>query len=133
MNTVPLDELFPTAFTVASVDNFDMLQSHSAVYCGNQHHSYHGTTVQVVQPNPNNEICHGNGEQTILPTTTLPSASDLPSNGFLGEQSHAGNPQSVHNTVCKCVLQLSPDRSPHKVVKIGSKRQRTVTVRNLTS
>ena len=39
------DELFPAVLIVASVDNFDMPQSYTAVYCGNQQHSYHVTTV----------------------------------------------------------------------------------------
>jgi len=30
-------------------------------------------------------------------------------------------------------MQLSPDRSPHKFGKTGSKRQRTVNIKNLTS
>ena len=39
------DELSPAVFTVVSIDNFDMLQSHTAVNCGNRHHSYYVTTI----------------------------------------------------------------------------------------
>lgn len=40
------------AFTVVSTDNLDYVHSYAQVYCGKQQSSWHGTTVQVVQPQP---------------------------------------------------------------------------------
>ena len=37
-------------FTVATTDNNDFLQSHASMYAGIQYRSWHGTSVQVIQP-----------------------------------------------------------------------------------
>lgn len=59
------------AFTVVSMDNIDFLQSSAIIYCGDQSRSWHGTTVQAVQPFVSEEtlaIVHS----TMIPTSSLP-------------------------------------------------------------
>ena len=102
------DSLSQNVFSIASVDNFDMLQSHAAVYCGDQQRSYHGTTIQLVQPDPSSTL-----EPQSVPTHHQ-------------TQCHTGDTQ------WKRKLSHSPANSPHKHGKVGPKRPRTVATRNLT-
>lgn len=89
----------PNIFTFASVDHFDMLQTHAAVYTGHQHRSFHGTTVQLVQPNATLQFSSSN--------------MDLPSQLSLCD---LNNRRSRSDT---------PSNSPHKHGKVGPKRRRT--------
>ena len=51
----PENECSPTSFTIMSIDNIDFfLHSYATVFCGDQKRSCHGTTIQVVQPQPTN-------------------------------------------------------------------------------
>ena len=49
-------ECHPHSLTIVSADNIDFLHSYTQVFCGNQTSSWHGTTVQAVQPKPSLHI-----------------------------------------------------------------------------
>ena len=44
--------LVPNGFTIARADNLDFQQPQATVYSGDQSQSWHGTTMQLVQPRP---------------------------------------------------------------------------------
>lgn len=48
----PEHECVNNALTIISVDNIDFQHSYARVFCGKQTSSWHGTTVQAVQPKP---------------------------------------------------------------------------------
>ena len=48
--------LVEKAFTVASTDNVDFLQSSATVYSSDQHRSWHAASIQLVQPMPDTAV-----------------------------------------------------------------------------
>ena len=88
------DDLSSDVFTVVSADNFDLLQSHVGLYCGDQHRSYHGTTIQIVQPNP-----------AIHTHTSKESQSDT---WHLSSQSESPLHSLTQSTLSEDVVMLSP-------------------------
>ncbi len=97
-----------------------MLQSHAAVYCGDQKRSYHGTTIQLVQPFP-----HHTFTSIVSPVNNTMSAHEL----------NVSSPINIHDdpgtitSQCKRTALQAGASSPHKLGKVGPKRPRTVSIK----
>ncbi len=59
--------LSPDSFTVVSSDNIDFMHSFARVFCGHQTSSWHGRTVQAIQPLPSLSA-----HETRLPSNDSP-------------------------------------------------------------
>ena len=74
-----LKELDSSTFTVATTDNIDFLQSHASVYSGSQHRSWHGISVQVIQPQQRlKNIVVQPGIQLVCSPTHISGVAELP-------------------------------------------------------
>ena len=69
----PMSGFPDNAFMLVSADNLDYIHSYARIYCGNQQSSWHGTTVQLVQPQPSTLVevpVHQPEESRESPSTT---------------------------------------------------------------
>ena len=56
-NATANDSILPEGFSVVSADNIDFMLRFARVFQGNKNASWHGTSVQVVQPIPGLSEC----------------------------------------------------------------------------
>ena len=70
----PMTGYTDNTFSVVSVDNIDYVHSFANLYCGKQDYSWHGTTVQVVQPQPKT-LLDGSVTQTATLAMPLPTST----------------------------------------------------------
>ena len=92
----PLEYLDSEAFTLVSADNVDFLHSYARVFQGNQVSSWHGTSIQAVQPLPSlSDIRDYQTNSNSSSNTELLANSRSSSNIELLDNSHSSN---NHNT-----------------------------------
>ena len=84
------------AFTVASTDYVDFLQSNALVYSGDQHCSWHATSVQLVQPMPNTAF---HSDQSTATRSLFSTAGEATASESCSSQcAHVPAPQSLVET-----------------------------------
>lgn len=100
-----LSELVPSTLTVVSIDNIDILQRHAAVATSVKNRSWHGTTVQCVQPLPESSILCNEEKLASISTTSSPAfvpTSPVPC-------SHEPLPSQANVPECSSTAQLNSD------------------------
>ena len=86
-----MDDYSSEAFSVVSVDNLHFIHSFARIYSGKLQLNWHGTTIQIVLPNPSNTSqCTGDtlhGKRTL--SSRSPTSSQMIHTHLLGKRRDA--------------------------------------------
>ena len=74
-NRGPEQECIPNTVTFISADNIDFIHSFAKVFCGNQLSSWHGTSIQAVQPLIANQPKNDPNHPPNMPSSTRGESS----------------------------------------------------------
>ena len=109
-----------------SADNLDFLHSFARVFCGNQKSSWHGTTVQVVQPLPSLSL-PGGRDITVSQASAHTGAHTAPHTG--GTRAHAaGGDLGGDFTVSQASAHTGAHTAPHTGAHSGAQTGGDFTV-----
>ena len=98
-----------------SIDNIDFLQSYARVFCGDSKRSWHGTTIQAVQPKLATEA-----DTHVQYTSTLQTQTPIQSVSECSQNTHTTDINEIRQPVCshsglhrRKRSEATPYTSPH--------------------
>ena len=129
INDGPLSGYPMHALTLVSLDNLDYVHSFARVFCGLQQSSWHGTTVQFVQPQPLSlHVVHSTTCNRQVSQSDIPSAQHLDALPATGtphtETTHRLNSRPASK---RSYSTLTPVNSPSKRSPLPKKQRRMRT------
>ena len=131
----PEEECSPHTPTIISVDNIDFQHSYAQVFCGQQTSSWHGTTVQAVQPklSTTHEIVPAHRvENGASPKRSTLSHGECTAAGTSDVHASHRQPKCIASenllsapTRKRCISTRSPFKAPRSPIPKFKRRART--------
>ena len=129
----PMSGYPDNAFTIASTDNLDFVHSHARVYCGKQQSSWHGTTIQLVQPQPSKSVNTAHKPQAGI-EREIATHAEATSATHVSATRHPDTPamgtletRFVAHTSKRSYSTRSPNKSPGKCSPLPKRQRRMRT------
>ena len=102
---------------VASADNLDFIHSYARVYCSNQQSSWHGTTVQLVQPQPSKLVDSISVQPPQPGRETTSTHAQMTTNTSTENESSIHHPQTPASGMMETRLQACLPKWSHSMIQ----------------